>query len=88
MSEERNKRRTYRGTVVSAVNDKTISVEITTAKPHPLYKKRVKYSKKFAAHDEQNEANLGDVVEIMETRPLSASKRFRLVRIIEKAVQI
>ncbi len=86
--ENRNSRRVYRGVVVSDKNDKTITVEVTTSKPHPLYKKRVKYSKKFAAHDENNEAKINDRVEIMATRPLSASKRFRLIRIIEKAVEI
>jgi small subunit ribosomal protein S17 len=66
--------------------EKTIVVEVSTSKRHPLYGKRVKYSKSFKAHDELNEAKTGDVVEIMETRPLSATKRFRLVKVIEKAV--
>lgn len=88
MEENRNSRRTYRGRVVQDSNDKTIMVEVVTQKQHPLYKKRLNSSKKFAAHDEQNEAKINDVVEIMETRPLSARKHFRLVRIIEKAVQI
>ena len=57
-------------------------------KSTPLYGKRVKYSKKFKAHDEQNEAKIGDIVRIMETRPLSATKRFRLVEVVEKAVII
>ena len=83
---ERSKRRVYRGKVVSDAMDKTIVVEITTSKRHPLYGKRVKYSKKFKAHDETNVAKLNDVVEIMETRPLSATKRFRLVKVVEKAV--
>jgi len=83
---ERNSRKVYRGTVVSDKPNKTIIVEVNTSKRHTLYDKRVKYSKKFAAHDENNEAKFGDTVEIMETRPLSATKRFRLVRIIEKAV--
>ena len=61
---------------------------VETQKKHPLYGKRVKYSKKFKAHDEQNEAKIGDIVRIMETRPLSATKRFRLVEVIEKAVII
>ncbi|MDP4157575.1 MAG: 30S ribosomal protein S17, partial [Bacillota bacterium] len=68
--------------------DKTITVLVETYKKHPLYGKRVKYSKKFKAHDEQNEAKIGDVVRIMETRPLSATKRFRLVEVVEKAVII
>ena len=82
---ERNVRKVYRGTVVSDAMDKTITVVVETKKTHPLYGKRVKYSKKFKAHDEKNDAHVGDRVEIMETRPLSATKRFRLVRIIEKA---
>lgn len=83
---ERSKRKVLRGTVVSDKMDKTITVEITTRKRHPLYSKRVKYSKKYKAHDALNEAKIGDVVVIMETRPLSATKRFRLVKIVEKAV--
>lgn len=82
---ERNVRKVYRGTVVSDAMDKTITVVVETKKTHPLYGKRVKYSKKFKAHDEKNETRVGDRVEIMETRPLSATKRFRLVSIIEKA---
>lgn len=85
---ERSNRKVYRGTVVSDKMDKTITVIVETKKTHPLYGKRVKYSKKFKAHDENNEAKLGDKVEIMETRPLSATKRFRLVKIVEKAVQL
>ena len=83
---ERSNRKVYRGTVVSDKMDKTITVVVETKKMHPLYGKRQKYSKKFKAHDEMNEAKSGDVVEIMETRTLSATKRFRLVRIVEKAV--
>ncbi|MGL5540414.1 MAG: 30S ribosomal protein S17 [Erysipelotrichaceae bacterium] len=83
---ERSNRKVYRGTVVSDKMDKTITVVVETTKTHPLYGKRVKYSKKFKAHDELNEAKMGDKVEIMETRPLSATKRFRLVKVIEKAV--
>ena len=82
---ERSNRKTYRGTVVSDKMDKTITVIIETRKTHPLYGKRVKYSKKFKAHDELNEARIGDFVEIMETRPLSATKRFSLVKVLEKA---
>ena len=85
---ERSNRKVYRGTVVSDKMDKTITVIVETKKTHPLYGKRVKYSKKFKAHDENNEAKLGDKVEIMETRPLSATKRFRLVKIVEKDVQL
>ena len=65
--------------------NKTITVKVETKKTHPLYGKRVEYSKKFKAHDENNEAHVGDRVEIMETRPLSATKRFRLVKVVEKA---
>lgn len=82
---ERNARQVYRGTVVSDAMDKTITVKVETKKTHPLYGKRVEYSKKFKAHDENNEAHVGDRVEIMETRPLSATKRFRLVKVVEKA---
>ena len=85
---ERSNRKVYRGTVVSDKMDKTITVIVETKKTHALYGKRVKYSKKFKAHDENNEAKMGDKVEIMETRPLSATKRFRLVKIVEKAVQL
>ncbi len=85
---ERSNRKVYRGTVVSDKMDKTITVIVETKKTHPLYGKRVKYSKKFKAHGENNEARMGDKVEIMETRPLSATKRFRLVKIVEKAVQL
>ncbi|WP_419960331.1 30S ribosomal protein S17 [Psychrobacillus sp. BM2] len=85
---ERNQRKVYTGRVVSDKMDKTISVLIETHKKHKLYGKRVKYSKKFKAHDEQNEAQIGDIVRIMETRPLSATKRFRLLEVIEKAVII
>jgi small subunit ribosomal protein S17 len=85
---ERNQRKVYTGRVVSDKMDKTVTVLVETQKKHPLYGKRVKYSKKYKAHDEQNEANIGDVVRIMETRPLSATKRFRLVEVVEKAVII
>ncbi len=73
------------GKVVSA-KDKTIHVLIETYKVDPLYKKRVKYSKKYAAHDEKNIAKVGDKVRIAETRPLSKTKRYRLVEIVEKAI--
>ena len=82
---ERNARKVYRGTVVSDKMDKTITVMVETKKTHPLYGKRVKYSKRFKAHDENNEARIGDTVVIMETRPLTATRRFRLVEIVEKA---
>ena len=85
---ERNSRKVYVGNVVSAKNDKTITVLVETYRKHPLYGKRVKYSKKFRAHDELNTAKEGDIVEIMETRPLSATKRYRLVKIVQEAVII
>ncbi|KAB7666148.1 30S ribosomal protein S17 [Bacillus sp. B1-b2] len=85
---ERNQRKVYTGRVVSDKMDKTISVVVETYKKHALYGKRVKYSKKYKAHDELNTAKIGDVVRIMETRPLSATKRFRLVEVVEKAVII
>jgi len=74
------------GKVVSAKNDKTITVLVETYKKHPLYGKRVKSSKKYAAHDERNIANVGDTVCIMETRPISKTKRFELVEVVEKAI--
>ncbi|AJM72138.1 MULTISPECIES: 30S ribosomal protein S17 [Mycoplasma] len=82
---QRNSRRTLIGKVVSDKMDKTITVLVETYKNHPIYKKRVKYSKKYKAHDEQQIAQMGDKVEIMETRPLSKTKNFRLVKVIEKA---
>lgn len=83
---ERNSRRVYVGTVVSDKCDKTITVLVETYRRHPLYGKRVKYSKKFTAHDEQNLAKEGDKVQICECRPMSATKRFRLVKVLQKAV--
>ncbi len=79
-------RRAIQGVVVSDKNDKTIAVLVETHKRHAKYGKRVKYGKKFYAHDENNEAKVGDTVTIMETRKLSATKRFRLVSIDKKAV--
>ncbi len=83
-----NHRKVYRGKVVSDKNDKTIIVEVTTSKQHKLYGKRVKYSKKYCAHDEQNQAKVGDKVVIAETRPLSRTKRFILVEIVEKSIEL
>ena len=74
------------GKVVSDVNDKTITVLVETYKKDTLYGKRVKYSKKYTAHDEKNEAKKGDIVLIAETRPLSKTKHFCLVKIVEKAI--
>jgi small subunit ribosomal protein S17 len=84
---ERGTRRTFTGTVVSNKNDKTIAVLIVNKKPHPKYKKLVTISKKFFAHDENNDAKIGDTVTIVETRPLSRTKRFRLVSIDKKGFQ-
>ena len=89
MSEDkRNHRKIYQGRVVSDKMDKTITVSVETYHTHPVYGKRVKYSKKYYAHDENNEAKVGDIVRIMETRPLSRLKRFRLLEVVEKAVII
>ena len=85
--EERNLRKTRVGKVVSDKMDKTIVVAIEDHVKHPIYKKIMKSTYKLKAHDENNEARIGDKVVIMETRPLSATKRFRLVEIAEKAVK-
>lgn len=74
------------GRVVSNTNDKTITVLVETYRKHPLYKKRVKYSKKYAAHDEKNIAKVGDTVRIAQTRPLSKTKRYELVEVVQEAV--
>jgi len=74
------------GVVVSAKNDKTITVLVETKKTHPLYKKRIKYSKKYSAHDEKNIAKVGDTVRLVQTRPLSKTKRYELVEVTKKAV--
>ena len=82
---ERNNRKQRVGTVVSDKMDKTITVAVEEQVRHPLYKKYIKQTKRFKAHDEANEAHEGDKVRIMETRPLSKTKTWRLVNIIEKA---
>ena len=82
---ERNLRKTRTGKVVSNKMDKTIVVAIEDHVKHPLYKKIVKETYKLKAHDENNECKIGDIVRVMETRPLSKDKRWRLVEIIEKA---
>ena len=84
--EERNLRKTMIGTVVSDKMDKTIVVAVEDSVAHPIYKKTVKRTYKLKAHDEQNECKVGDKVEVMETRPLSKDKRWRLVKIVEKAI--
>lgn len=82
---DRNLRKTRVGKVVSDKMDKTIVVAVVDSVRHPLYKKIVKTTYKLKAHDENNEAGIGDTVQVMETRPLSKDKRWRLVSIIEKA---
>ena len=79
------RRKERRGIVVSAAMDKTITIRIDSAKPHPKYHKIVRRSTRLHAHDERNEAGVGDVVRIVETRPLSKLKRWRMVEIVEKA---
>ncbi|USS86270.1 30S ribosomal protein S17 [Fructilactobacillus cliffordii] len=88
MSTERNERKRYRGRVVSDKMDKTITVAVETTKTHPTYGKRIKYTKKYKARDEDNRAKVNDIVEIMETRPLSKTVHFRLVDVVEEAVII
>ena len=83
--ETRNARKVRTGKVVSLSGDKTITVQIEYRKHHPKYGKMMTISKKLHAHDEKNEAGVGDTVTVMETRPLSATKRWRLVEILEKA---
>ena len=85
MTEERNLRKVRQGVVVSDANAKTIVVAVEERKPHPIYKKMITSTKKFHAHDENNEVGVGDTVQIMETRPLSKMKRWRLLKIVEKA---
>ena len=85
MTDERNSRKVRQGIVVSDANDKTCVVQIKDRKPHPIYGKMMTTTKKFHAHDEHNEAHVGDPGLIMETRPLSKMKRWRLVKIVEKA---
>jgi len=88
MEERRNRRKVRIGVVVSDKMDKTVVVRVTREFRHPLYGKRVKKSKKYMAHDENNECRIGDVVKIMETRPLSKRKRWRVVEIIERAKRV
>ena len=83
--EERALRKTRVGKVISDKMDKTIVVAIKTKKKHPLYGKTVNHTNKLKAHDENNECGIGDTVKVMETRPLSKDKRWRLVEIVEKA---
>ena len=85
MTEERNLRKTRVGYVVSDKMDKTVVISIEDNVKHPVYGKIIKHTLKVHAHDEENTCGIGDKVEIMETRPLSKTKRWRIVRIIEKA---
>jgi len=85
MAEERNNRKIKTGVVVSDKADKTITVNVQRQVVHPKYEKIIRLSKKYKAHDEKNESHIGDTVRIMETRPLSKTKRWRLVEIVEKA---
>ncbi len=82
---ERNLRKTRVGRVISDKMDKTVVVAVVDHVKHPLYKKIVKRTYKLKAHDENNECNIGDTVRVMETRPLSKDKRWRLVEVVEKA---
>ena len=85
MSVERNLRKTRVGVVISNKMDKSITVSIERKIQHPIYGKSLKRSKKFVAHDEENTCNAGDTVRIMETRPMSKRKKWRLVEVIERA---
>ncbi|MCK1975732.1 30S ribosomal protein S17 [Jeotgalicoccus huakuii] len=86
--EEKNERKVLQGRVVSDKMDKTVTVLVETYKKHPIIGKRVRYSKKYKAHDQNNTAKMGDIVRIEATRPLSATKRFRLVEIVKESVII
>lgn len=85
MQNTRNLRKVRQGVVVSNANDKTIVVNVEERKPHPIYGKMMTTTKKYHAHDEENSAGVGDTVQIMETRPLSKMKRWRLYKVVEKA---
>ena len=85
MSEERNLRKELIGTVTSDKMDKTVVVSVETSVKHPIYKKIVRRTYKLKAHDEENLCHMGDKVKVMETRPLSKDKRWRVVEIVEKA---
>lgn len=85
MEEKKVNRKTIQGVVVSDKMDKTITVLVTSKKKHPIYKKYTTYTKKYKAHDEKNDAHIGDTVVIQEVRPLSKDKHFRLLSIVERA---
>jgi len=82
---ERNARKIRQGIVVSNTRDKTVTVEVAGSKRHPMYRKTMATRSRFHAHDEANEVNVGDTVRIMETRPLSKTKRWRVIEIVERA---
>jgi len=82
---ERGRRKDRVGVVVSDTRDKTVTVEVVSSKTHPKYKKTIQVRKKFHAHDELNDAHLGDTVRIVETRPLSKTKRWRVTEVVERA---
>ena len=82
---ERGRRKDRVGVVVSDARDKTVTVEVVSSKTHPKYKKTIQVRKKFHAHDELNDAHLGDTVRIVETRPLSKTKRWRVTEVVERA---
>ena len=84
MPEEQGRRKERVGFVTSAAMQKTVTVAVERLVPHRLYKKAIKRTKKFKAHDENNESNIGDKVKIMETRPISKDKRWRVVEVVEK----
>ncbi len=85
MTEDRNRRKTREGLVVSDKMEKTVVVAVQRISRHPLYQRVIRRTKKFKAHDEQNECKVGDRVRIMETRPLSREKRWRVAEILERA---
>jgi small subunit ribosomal protein S17 len=85
VTRQRGSRKVRLGRVVSNKTDKTVVVEVDAAKPHPLYKKVIRRQKHLQVHDEQNVCNVGDLVRIMETRPLSKVKRWRMTEVVEKA---
>lgn len=85
--EQRGTRKTLIGSVTSNKMEKTVVVKVETMKKHPLYKKQIKTYKKYKAHDNENECKIGDKVELVETRPLSREKRWRVSKIIQKAVE-
>lgn len=85
MAIERNNRKVKKGVVASDKMDKTITVEVERKTQHPMYKRVITRTKKYKAHDEENQCNIGDIVKIMETRPLSKTKRWRLLEVLRRA---